>query len=318
MKVSVVVPLFNKAPFVRRALESIQRQTHADFEVIVVDDGSTDDGGKVVEAFPDSRFRLVRQANAGPGPARNLGLREAKGELIAFLDADDEWLPGYLENSVRLLESYGPRVACVASGYFLGAQSTVPLWRSRGLEPKLYALQPDTKAILTMHLLALMTPCSTLARTDVVRRWGGFYSRRRCLYAEDAHLWLKVLLNETVAVYLGEPLVVVHPEASALSHNLAGARPIEPFLEDPSDVEASCPEPLRPLLAGVLAIRAAKTAGILTYWSRWREARVLLARFCPWSAWRLPYVACARLGANPLGAGLCHLLRIVWALSPKR
>ena len=94
MKVSIVIPLFNKASYVERALDSIRGQTFNDFEVIVVDDGSTDAGASVVARYSDSRVRLITQSNAGPGPARNAGIAEAIGDLVAFLDADDEWQIG--------------------------------------------------------------------------------------------------------------------------------------------------------------------------------------------------------------------------------
>ena len=101
MRVSVIIPLYNKEPYVRRALSSIRAQTFEDFEVIVVDDGSTDEGARAVESFDDARVRLVHQQNAGPGAARNRGIAEARGELLAFLDADDEWTPTYLEEGDR-------------------------------------------------------------------------------------------------------------------------------------------------------------------------------------------------------------------------
>src|SRR5437667_8237163 len=118
MHVSVIVPLFNKAPYIERALSSVAAQTHRDFELIVVDDGSTDEGPRIVEAFTDLPIHLISQENAGPGAARNRGLELAQGELVAFLDADDEWLPNYLSESVRLLDEYGPGVAAITSGYF--------------------------------------------------------------------------------------------------------------------------------------------------------------------------------------------------------
>ena len=115
-RVSVIMPLFNKAPYVARALASVVGQTFTDIEVIVVDDGSTDTSAMFVEESTDPRLRLVKQSNLGPGAARNRGIHEANGELVAFLDADDEWLPEYLAESVRLLDEGGTRVASVTCG----------------------------------------------------------------------------------------------------------------------------------------------------------------------------------------------------------
>jgi len=103
---SVVIPLYNKGPHIKRALDSVINQTVQDFEIIVVNDGSTDKGADVVKGFGDSRIRLINQKNEGVSAARNRGTNEAKYELIAFLDADDEWMPNYLETILRLSEKY--------------------------------------------------------------------------------------------------------------------------------------------------------------------------------------------------------------------
>src|SRR5512143_913149 len=94
-RVGVVIPLYNKGTLVRRALNSVLGQTFQNFEVVVVDDGSTDEGPDVVRECSDSRVRLIQQANAGPGAARNRGARETQAPLLAFLDADDEWMPRF-------------------------------------------------------------------------------------------------------------------------------------------------------------------------------------------------------------------------------
>ena len=117
MRVSVVVPLYNKAPYVIRCLRSVSAQTYRDFETIVIDDGSTDGSDRIVDTFSEPRLRAFRQANGGPGAARNRGVREARGEYVAFLDADDEWLPEYLASSVRALDE-APNAATVSSSYF--------------------------------------------------------------------------------------------------------------------------------------------------------------------------------------------------------
>jgi glycosyltransferase involved in cell wall biosynthesis len=104
--VSVVIPLYNKAHHVRRSVESVLAQTVGDFELIVVDDGSTDGGGDVVKTIHDPRVRLIHQTNAGVSSARNHGIREARADLVAFLDADDEWHPELLATILRLRQRH--------------------------------------------------------------------------------------------------------------------------------------------------------------------------------------------------------------------
>lgn len=106
MRVTVAMPLFNKAAEVGRAVEAVLAQGFSDFEVIVVDDGSTDGSGEIVAGYRDPRIRLVRQANAGQGPARHRAILEGRGELVALLDPDDEWLPWFLERGVALLDDF--------------------------------------------------------------------------------------------------------------------------------------------------------------------------------------------------------------------
>jgi GT2 family glycosyltransferase len=318
MKVSVVVPLYNKARWVMRSLDSIAAQTFGDFEVVVVDDGSTDGSAELVAAYRDPRFRLIRQANAGPGAARNRGIAESCAPLLAFLDADDEWLPTFLERSVKRLEAAGPDVAATACCYYEWPANLcrASWWRARGVKEGVFEAAEDTRPGLLVRLLAYMSPWATVARREVVERYGGFFGRHRCLYGEDAYLWLQVLLNEKVVFSL-EPLVRFHTEASALSKNLAGARPIEPFLLYPEELEPSCPRPRKRLLHDVLAIRAAKTACMLAYWGRWREARALYARFPSSSHRPEPWRVTAALACNPLASWAARVCRQVLGAQTK-
>lgn len=312
MQVSVIVPLYNKARYVRRSLDSIASQSFSDFEVIVVDDGSTDESPKIVADYGDARFRLITQPNAGPGAARNRGIAEAKGEFIAFLDADDEWQSGYLEASVSLLKEHGSDVASVTSGYieYPAGASREAMWRARGLTDGVHHLTAKTAPQLVINMLAYMSPCSTVVCAKALQKWGGFYSRERCLYAEDAFLFLKLLLNERVAFNL-KPLVHFHSEASGLSKNLKGARPVEPFLLHPEEIEACCPPHLRELLSRILAIRAFKTACVLGYWGRWREAKELKERFSVAGGWQLPLYVHAQVCSTPVGAILGKAWRVL-------
>ena len=115
-RVSVVIPLYNKVRHIQRAINSALVQTYQDFELIVIDDGSTDGGGDVVRQVKDSRIRLITQPNAGVSAARNQGVAEAKTDLVAFLDADDEWMPNHLATVMELRNTY-PEAGMYATAY---------------------------------------------------------------------------------------------------------------------------------------------------------------------------------------------------------
>lgn len=115
-KVSIIVPTYNRAKVLPRAIESVLAQSYTDFELIVVDDGSTDATPQVLSAFDDQRLRIIRQANAGLSAARNRGVSESVGEYLAFLDDDDEFTPLKLEHQVAYLEQH-PEAGLVAGGH---------------------------------------------------------------------------------------------------------------------------------------------------------------------------------------------------------
>lgn len=104
--VSVVIPLYNKASHIAKTLKCVLAQTYTDYEIVVVNDGSTDNSAEVVRSCPDPRIRLIDQPNGGVSSARNRGTQEATGEYVAYLDADDEWEPDYLATQMSLVEKY--------------------------------------------------------------------------------------------------------------------------------------------------------------------------------------------------------------------
>lgn len=116
MVISVVIPLYNKAASIERAVRSVLSQTYRDFEIIVIDDGSTDDGSAIVKRIEDKRIRVIQQPNGGVSAARNRGIAEARGKYVALLDADDEWKPDYLAIQMMLAEKY-PECSVYATGY---------------------------------------------------------------------------------------------------------------------------------------------------------------------------------------------------------
>ncbi len=297
--VSVVVPLYNKARYILRTLESVTAQSVADFEVIIVDDGSTDGSAGVVRRFADPRFRLISQANAGPGAARNRGLRQARSPYVAFLDADDWWLPNFLQESLAVLEQH-PRAAAVSCGWYEypGDRPATAWWTACGVPEGFITIGPDTSAQRLVALIAYMHTGTVLARTESVLRWGGFYENGS-RYAEDATLWLRMFLNEPLYFH-SRPLVRLDVEASELCRNYRTMRPIEPFLLDANVLLDACPPPLLPVLGQFLKIRACKTAAVLGFWGEWRQARRLVRRFVATRDWRTPFFSVAVLSSSPL------------------
>lgn len=123
--ISVIIPLYNKEKRITQTLRSVLSQTYNDFEIVIVDDGSTDGSVAEVEKFHDSRIRLIRQENAGVSAARNRGVKEARGKYVAFIDADDEWKPEYLEYQYQLTLDF-PECKVFASNYvFCDVQGVV-------------------------------------------------------------------------------------------------------------------------------------------------------------------------------------------------
>lgn len=113
---SVIIPLYNKECEIKRTVRSVLAQTVKDFELIIIDDGSTDNGPAKVLEFNDPRIKLISQENKGVSAARNRGISEAQNELISFLDADDEWAEDYLETIIRLRKKY-PDAGLYATAY---------------------------------------------------------------------------------------------------------------------------------------------------------------------------------------------------------
>ena len=105
-RVSVVIPLYNKDPHIAQTIQSVLNQTEQNFEIIVVDGQSTDEGPKVVKSFKDQRIFFFEQEGSGVSSARNEGICYSRSDFIALLDADDEWVPNHLETLLRLRNAY--------------------------------------------------------------------------------------------------------------------------------------------------------------------------------------------------------------------
>lgn len=114
--ISIIIPLYNKEQIIEKSLKSVLSQDYDDFEVVIVNDGSTDRSAEIVKTIDDSRIRLIEQENGGPSKARNTGVENAQGDWVVFLDADDEFLPGALGKFRSLIQSH-PKVGMFGCSY---------------------------------------------------------------------------------------------------------------------------------------------------------------------------------------------------------
>ncbi len=278
--VSVVIPLYNKGPYIARTLSSVFAQQYPPFEIIVVDDCSTDDGPEKVLAYGDPRIKLIRNpVNSGPGAARNVGLALARGRYVSFLDADDEWYPRFLRTTVSCLEGNGGSAALAATGY-----DWHPPGRSNGNDfahlKGEYAIGAATPLALFIAIETAVSLCFTLIRTDAARRWGGYYEGNKCLRGEDQYFLLKLLLNEGIVI-IPESYGVYHMDGSALFGRRTHLRmpATEPCLSDPANLLESCPSSKRDLLERFLATMALDRAMLLVKLGQKQPAKELINRF---------------------------------------
>lgn len=181
--VSVIMPAYNVAPYIGDAIESVLAQTCTDFELIVVNDGSTDATGAIAGGYAsDGRVRVVHQANGGISAARNHGLRLARGEVFAILDSDDVWEPGYLSAQMRILEERPEVDIVTGNAWFLGSSLHGQLARpypDPRPQPSLAGILADETAIFIMSVF----------RRRVFERIGPFDETLRT--NEDYDYWLR-------------------------------------------------------------------------------------------------------------------------------
>ena len=190
--VSVVIPAFNASPYLREALESVMAQTYQDFEIILIDDGSTDDTAEIAADYRPL-LRYFHQENAGPAKARNRGIAEAKGKFVAFLDADDVWLPEKLEKQVRRFRAE-PDLGLVTTGHqaFEVGRIHPPEKDKRKL---LFEGGNVAKAIFVHSNVA--TP-SVMVPRAVLDEIGGF--EEEIHIGEDDNLWIRIAASYPVAL----------------------------------------------------------------------------------------------------------------------
>ena len=214
-KFSVIIPLYNKAPYVRKALDSIMSQTFKDWELIIVDDGSTDGSAAICEEYlstpytihhtPIENIRIISQPNSGVAKARNVGIENSSAPFVCFLDADDWWEPTFLEEMDKLIKEY-PDAGLYATNYiyYKPGKTHVALSLPRG-----YMDYP--KAYYEGSAMPVWTGATCMPR-NVFDEMGGFPVGIKL--GEDFLLWAKTALHYPVA-YSEKPLAYYNNDVPA-------------------------------------------------------------------------------------------------------
>jgi glycosyltransferase involved in cell wall biosynthesis len=215
LAVSVVIPAYRAAATIGRAIDSVLAQTYPAGEILVIDDESPEDLAAVLAPYGD-RVTLIRQTRGGAAAARNRGIQHARGELVAFLDADDQWTPDKLERCVRIFQKW-PDVGIVASRYILQdtAAQTV---RTAGPQPSWCDRPIRAAGPMLLEFAKFTSTPTVVARRSLLQQQRFDMTLTT---AEDRDLWLR-LLGAGEAYFLSAPLCIVHLRGDSLSHGNIG------------------------------------------------------------------------------------------------
>lgn len=242
MKVSIIIPLYNKAPYIKKALETVCSQTYQDWECIIMDDGSTDGSAEIAEQMlselADSRFRLLSQSNAGVAAARNNAVKQSSGELLCFLDADDWWEQTFVEEMVRFSEQV-PCAGLWASNYiYYKLGKTHVGVTNLAYDDASHTIFNYPKSYAQGTGMPVWTG-AVMMRRSIFDECGGFPLGVRL--GEDFLLWSRVVFHHPVA-FLDKPLAYYNndvPAALRATRNLHDPQKHMLFLLEPLENEVA-------------------------------------------------------------------------------
>ncbi|UOK41251.1 MULTISPECIES: glycosyltransferase family 2 protein [Flavobacterium] len=193
---SVIIPLYNKENYIRNTLKCVLEQSFSDFEIIIVNDGSTDNGLEIVKEFTDSRIVILEQTNKGVSAARNTGIEEASGTLIALLDADDYWFPNHLEVLHKLYSDF-PDAGMYCSRYKIKfAENNLYTPKLNGISENFRGIVPDFFHSSYVDRIA-WTSIVAIPK-EILKTIGGFNTE--VSNGQDLDLWIRIAVKFPAAI----------------------------------------------------------------------------------------------------------------------
>jgi len=211
-KVAIIIPTYNAANFIEKAIDSVFAQSYSDYEIIVVDDGSTDNTKEILEKY-GNRITYILQSNQGVAIARNTGIRNSESEYIAFLDSDDQWLPEKLERQMEILEN-NIDTSMVHTNDIRISEKGKALYID---SPKIKYLSGKISKYLLLRKASIKTS-TVLLRRECLDKVGLFDSCLSRLGVEDRDLWIRFTKYYN-AYYIDKLLVKYLVRSNSMSHN---------------------------------------------------------------------------------------------------
>ena len=260
---SVIIPVYNKGPHIKRALGSVIGQDFSALEIIVVNDASTDGSEKILEQFNDARIRIFQRTEPGLGgyAARNLGIEKARGQWITFLDADDEWLPGHLSRLFELSEIF-PMAEILGCGWYIsdGSSCIINPYASRCKKKTLF--DPEKYLDVQGRGMDLLHTDVVAVKRYLIEAIGGFpVAGPSCKRAGDGQTWLRCILAGAELAWRPEPGAVYYQDAVNM---VTRAKQY--------DLNENC---LINFLNGIIREGGDRSDGIMRGLKRYRDSRIL-------------------------------------------
>lgn len=210
--VSVIIPTYNRAQLLNNSVNSVLSQTHCDFELLIIDDCSTDNTSEVLEGIKDERVRVIKNpSNRGIAAVRNIGIMNSRGRYIAFLDDDDEWLPDKLEKQLNMIENSPAGLGCVYTGCMIIDMETNDVYQT--------SIPQYRNNVLTQLLMKnFITTSTTMIKKTCFDKAGLF--DEEIPYGEDYDMWIRIA-GDFEFDYIKEPLVKYRIHKNSISTNNA-------------------------------------------------------------------------------------------------
>ena len=229
MAISVVIPLYNKEKHIKNTIEHVLQQTYQDFEIVVLNDGSSDRSAEIVRSIKDERIKLYEQENQGASVTRNNAVKLAQNELVAFLDADDEWKENYLELLWELYSEY-PNAVIYGTNYEIIEDGEKIILNFPGITEEIGLIK---SYFASGKVFTPLWTSAVMVKKSIFIELGGFPAS--CKICEDVDLWCRFACRGEIA-YINMPLAIYRRDSTNMLSKSTDASTYFPFLDDYVDL----------------------------------------------------------------------------------